>query len=146
MRDLVRRAVRDPDMLARNLFIEITGGCPGRDFRCEVDAVWNWVRENIRFVRDIHGVETLQSFRRTIELGIGDCDDQSVAISSILEAGGHPTRFVAMGFRPGQFSHVFTETRLGDRWISLETTVPGAHIGWYPRGVESRMIQKIQSY
>jgi len=146
MRDLVRAAVRDPQMVVRNTAIEITRNCPSKDFRCEVEAVWNWVVENIRFVRDINGVETLQKPARTIDLGVGDCDDHVTLISSLLESIGHPTRFVAVGFYPGEFSHVFAETRIGERWIPLETTVPGVDIGWYPPNVRSRMVQKITSY
>lgn len=146
MRDYVRAAVRDPNMVVRNTAIQITRGCPSKDFRCEMVEVWEWVKDNIRFVRDINGVETLQKPARTIELGVGDCDDHVTLLSALLESIGHPTRFVAVGFRPGQFEHVFAETRLGDRWITLETTVPGVHIGWYPPNVQSRMVQKITSY
>lgn len=146
MRDYVRNAVRDPNMIVRNTAIEITRSCPSKDFRCEMEHVYEWVKENIRFVRDINGVETLQTPARTIALGVGDCDDHVSLISALLESIGHPTRFVAVGFYPGEFSHVFTETRLGEKWIPLETTVPGVQIGWYPPNVKSRMVQKITSY
>ncbi len=133
-------------MIVRNKAIEITRSCPSKDFRCEISAIHSWVDENIRFVRDINGVETLQTPARTLELGVGDCDDHCILLSALLEATGHPTRFVAVGFADGHYSHVLTETRLGRKWIPLETTVPGAHIGWYPPNVRSRMIQEIQSY
>jgi hypothetical protein len=146
MRDIVRAAVRDPRMVARNQAITITRGCGNKDFRCEIESIHEWVEKNIRFVRDINGIETLQTPARTLELGVGDCDDHSILLSALLEATGHPTRFVAVGFAPGDFSHVLTETKLGEKWIPLETTVAGAHIGWYPPNVRSRMVQKIQSY
>ena len=146
MRDIVRAAVRDPRMIVRNKAIEITRSCSSKDFRCEIQAIHSWVDENIRFVRDINGVETLQTPARTLELGVGDCDDHVTLLSSILESVGHPTRFVAIGFADGGYSHVLTETRLGRNWIPLETTVPGAQIGWYPPNVRSRMVQEIQSY
>jgi len=146
MRDIVRAGVRDPRMIVRNHAITITRGCPSKDFRCEVETIHEWVDQNIRFVRDINGIETLQTPARTLELGVGDCDDHAILLSAILEATGHPTRFVAVGFAPGSFEHVLTETKLGDKWIPLETTVAGAYIGWYPPNVRSRMVQKIQSY
>jgi len=146
MRNIVRDAVRDPAMIIRNHAIEITRGCASKDFRCEVEAVYHWTCENMRFVRDIRGIETLQTPKRTLELGTYDCDDASTLIAATLEAIGHPTRFVAVGFAPGIFVHVMPETRIGDRWVSLECTVPGAHIGWYPPNVQSRMVQNIQSY
>lgn len=146
MRDIVRRAVRDPRMIVRNQAIAITRACPSKDWRCEILAVYDWVNENIRFLRDVNGVETLQSPARTLELAVGDCDDQAILISALLESIGHATRFAALGFEPGHFSHVFSETKIGDRWLSLETTVPGAFPGWYPPRVSERMVQKIQSY
>ena len=111
--------------------------------RSKVEAVWDWVRNNIRFVRDIRGIETVATAARTLDIGQGDCDDSSVLISSLLESLSHPTRFVAVGFRPGQLSHVFTETRMGDRWVPLETSVDGGFIGWYPPGIRESMLQKI---
>lgn len=147
MRDIVRRAVRDPRMMIRNQAIEITRACPSKDFRCEILAIYEWVDENIRFVRDINGVETLQTPERTLDLAVGDCDDHAILLSALLESIGHPTRFAALGFQPGHFSHVFAETKIGrEKWLSLETTVPGAFPGWYPPRVSERMIQKIQSY
>ena len=146
MRDIVRRAVRDPRMIVRNQAIELTRSCPSKDFRCEIMRVYEYVDEDIRFVKDVHGVETLQTPERTLELGVGDCDDQSILLSSLLESIGHATRFVALGFQPGTFSHVLTETKIGPNWLSLETTVPGSYPGWYPPRVLARMIQKIQSY
>ena len=133
-------------MIVRNQAIDITRSCESKDFRCEILRVYDWVDSEIRFVKDVHGVETLQTPERTIELGVGDCDDQSILLSALLESIGHATRFVALGFQPGAFSHVLTETKIGPNWLSLETTVPGAYPGWYPPRIHARMIQKIQSY
>ena len=143
MRDAVRAGVRDPNMRVRNQALAIVKGVRGHDFRGEVEAIWEWVRENIRFVRDIRGVETLATPARTLDIGQGDCDDMSVLISALLESLSHPTRFVAVGFRPGELSHVFTETRIGNRWVPLETSIDGAYIGWYPPGIQNSMVQKI---
>lgn len=143
MRAAVRAAVRDPRQRIRNKAIEITRGVRSRDFAGEVEALWSWVHENIRFVRDVHGIETVQSPIKTLELGAGDCDDHATLLASYLLSIGHPVRFVAVGFRPGILSHVFAETKIGPKWVPLETTIDGAYIGWYPPRVRSRMIQNI---
>ena len=143
MRDAVRAGIRDPNMRARNQALAIVKGVAPKDFRGEVVAVWDWVRENIRFVRDIRGIETVATPARTLDIGQGDCDDMAVLVSALLESLSHPTRFVAVGFRPGELSHVFTESRIGDRWVPLETSVDGAYIGWYPPGIRESMVQKI---
>lgn len=143
MRDFVRASVRDPRMRIRNKVIEITAGVPSKDFGAEISTIYEWVRENIRFIKDPVGVETVASPVRTLDLGAGDCDDQAVLLASLLINAGHPVRFVAVGFQPGIFSHVFTETRIGGHWVPLETTVPMAYIGWKPPNIRALMTQTI---
>lgn len=140
MSQVVRAAVRDPRMAARLKAMEIVRGLPDKAWRAEMEAIYYWVNENIRFVKDIRGVETIQFPAQTLEFGQGDCDDQAVLIASLLESIGHPTRFVAVGFKPGLYSHVLAETKIGKNWIPLETTEPSAFIGWFPPRVVSRMV------
>lgn len=109
-----------------------------KDWLGEVSNLHAYVRDNIRYVKDICGVETIAQPHITMEIGQGDCDDKSVLLASLLESIGHPTRFVAIGFRPGNYSHVLVETKIGNKWIPLETTEP-VNVGWYPKGVVSRM-------
>ena len=123
MRTAVRNAVRDPNQIVRNEAIAITRGIRSKDFPAEVRAIYDWVTDNIRFVKDPRGVETVATPQKTLELGAGDCDDQAVLICSLLESVGHPCRFHAVGFMPGILSHVFAETKIGPRWVPLETTV-----------------------
>ena len=79
--------------------------------------------ERIQYVRDIRGVETLQTPLVTMKIRQGDCDDQSVLLAALLESIGHPTRFVAIKQNFfGPYVHVYTETKIGPKWIPLETT------------------------
>ncbi len=95
-----------------------------RDWPAEVQALHAFVRDRIRYVKDIRGVETLQQPERTLTLKQGDCDDKAVLLASLLQAIGHPARFHAIGFQPGRFSHVYVDTLLGGKWVALETTEP----------------------
>ncbi len=110
-----------------------------KDFAGEVKLIHAFVRDSIRYARDVAGVETLHTPEKTLEFGQGDCDDKSSLVSALLESIGHPTRFVAIGFQPNEYVHVYAETKIGKRWVSVETTEPVA-IGWEPRGVVSRLI------
>jgi len=143
MRNIVRASLRSPDMEVRRRAIQIVDRLPSKDFEAELRAVWDWVDRRIRFVRDIRGVETLQTPERTLEIGAGDCDDHSILLAALLENLGFETRFHAMGFAPGMFSHVLTEARINGQWVPLETTVKGAYIGWYPPGIKASMTQTI---
>lgn len=118
-------------MPVRNMAITLIAGCQQKDWACEVKSVHAFVRDRVRYVNDITDVETVQTPDITLQNRAGDCDDKSTLLAALLESIGHPTRFVAIGFEPAIYSHVYVETRIGDNWIPLETTEP-VEAGWSP--------------
>ena len=124
----------------RLLSLKLVNGKSQKDYWSEVKSIHKFVRDDIRYVRDVRGVETLHTPEKTLEFGQGDCDDKSTLLASLLESIGHRTRFVAVGFVPGKFSHVYVETKVGNRWIALETTEPW-EAGRFPPGIVIRMVQ-----
>lgn len=137
MRSVTRAAKKT--LVIRQQAMSLLQGLQPKNYGGEIAAIHAFVRDRIRYVRDIRGVETIQTPEKTLEFGYGDCDDKSTLVASLLESAGHPTRFVAMGFRNGQFCHVYVETKLGARWIGVETTEP-VFAGWHPPGMTSRMV------
>lgn len=123
----------------RNLAVSLTNHIAQKDYFNEVKAIHKFVRDQIRYVKDIRGVETVQTPDVTLSLRSGDCDDKSVLFASLLEAIGHPTGFVAIGFKPDDFVHVYPITRIGTRWVPAEVTEP-VELGWSPNGVVSRLV------
>lgn len=103
---------------------------PGQEFTSEARELFHFVRDCVRYLRDVNGVETVASPDVVLEQLYGDCDDQAVLLAAMLESIGHPARFAAVGYAPGEFEHVYVETRIGDKWIALDPTVPGAAMGW----------------
>lgn len=139
MRAWVKRYKTDPAI--RGLALKLIDGLPQKDHRGEIERLHAYVRDCIRYVRDVLEVETLQTPVKTLELKAGDCDDKSMLLAALLEAIGYPTRFVAVGFSPGRFSHVFPEVRRGTAWIALETTEYWP-VGRRPPGIASKMTQE----
>lgn len=139
MRLLVRDGKRNPAV--RQAASELVQGLRQKDWLAEIRAIHSFVQNRIRYTRDIRGVETLQIPERTLLNEMGDCDDKSVLAASLLEAIGHPTRFAAVAFQPGRFSHVFPETKLSanDKWIAVETTEP-VTLGWRPKGIVNTLV------
>lgn len=137
MRNLVRGYKKD--LKIRETAGSMVSELQQKNFLGEVKILHRFVRDNIRYLRDIHGIETLQSPVKTLEYGYGDCDDKSTLLASLLESTGHPSRFVAVGKAPGKFNHVYVETLVGRKWFPLETTEP-VPAGWAPPGMRSRMI------
>lgn len=100
----------------------------------EIDSVFNWVKDHIEF-RGEAG-EYLQSPEATINLGAGDCDDQSTLINALLRSLGYQTDFrtVAMRGSEEEYSHVYcvVQDKRSGRWIPVDTTVERAYPGWEP--------------
>lgn len=137
MRRLVQRA--KTSWPVRELAQRLVRDLPQKDYLAEIARLHAYVRDEVRYLRDVRGVETLHTPEKLIELKQGDCDDKSTLLAALLESIGHPTRFVAIGTTPGRYQHVYVETKVGDRWVALETTedVPA---GWRPPRVAQRMV------
>lgn len=131
MAAIVRHWKRDPAMRAEA--ISQTRGLPDKDFRGEVELLFQFVRDKIRYVQDVADVETLHTPDIILEQRAGDCDDKCILLCTLLESIGHKTRFVAMGWddNPQSFSHVSCETRIGSLWVNCETT-ENVDLGWVP--------------
>lgn len=130
---IMSRIVKDykKSLAVRTLAVSLTSDCRQKDWACEVASLHAFVRDQIRYINDITDVETVHTPDIILQQRAGDCDDKSLLLASLLESIGHPTRFVAIGFEPGVFSHVYTETKIGNNWIPLETT-EDVEAGWQP--------------
>jgi len=138
MRSLIRAGKKS--LPVRLLALELTkNGLRQKNWVGEVSRIHAFVRDKIRYIKDIRGVETLQTVEKTLEFKQGDCDDKTILTAALLESIGHPTRIVAVGFHGNNYSHVFPETKIGGEWISVETTEPVA-LGWRPSHVKNRMV------
>lgn len=138
MSRMVQLYKRSPQI--RETALELLSDVQEKNWRAEVNALFLFVRDHIRYTKDIRGHETLQLPPVTVELGSGDCDDKSTLLAALLESVGHPTRFIAVGYRaPNSFSHVYVETKIGDRWLPLDATMPHP-MGWAPRVALARMV------
>lgn len=137
MRAFVRHGKKD--LAVRGVALQLVRPLEQRDYVGEVRALHAFVRDRIRYVGDVRGVETLHSARRILQQGQGDCDDKSILLAALLESINHPTRFVAVGFSPTHVDHVLLETRIGRRWVPLETTEP-VGVNWYPAGIRKTLV------
>lgn len=139
MRKFVIDSIKDKKHGAflRGLAIKITldAGCKTKEFYCEAKSLFEWVRDNVKWIRDTRGFETLQYPYRTLAYGAGDCDDLSILLASLAISIGIPTKFRAIAAnpaRPDQFSHVYVmmDPVGNDRWIAADPTVKSAPFGW----------------
>lgn len=119
-------------MPVRNLAVSLTTegfwdgrGLQQKDFAGEARRLLAFVRDDIRYVRDISGVETLHDPVTLLKIGAGDCDDKAILLASLLlSIGFDDVRFIAAAFATDEYSHVWLQTSIYGKWVDLEPTEP----------------------
>ena len=104
-----------------------------KDYRGEITAVYNWVKNNIRYTQDPWDKEMLQWPDYTLKLGQGDCDDHSILMASLLMSVGHECRFavVQVARDSGNYDHVYAECKVNGDWVPVDTTNKSSGaMGW----------------
>lgn len=118
---------------------------PEKNDMHEIETLFNLVRDNVRYVRDICDVETLSTPDKTLEGLIGDCDDQTTLLCTLLESVGYKTRFVVAAYSaPNHYEHVYAQVFVpvfGD-WINIDPT-EREPIGYAPPNPFSLLIEKV---
>jgi transglutaminase-like putative cysteine protease len=132
MRDLARRGAADPYVRDQALSIVQSAGVKAHDFAGELRAMFEFVRDRVRFTRDPVDVETLQVPRRTLEVRAGDCDDKATLLVALLRAIGNPAdlRYRVIGTSSTQFSHVYVVAKIGGQLVAMDPTREGTELGW----------------
>lgn len=133
MRKIARKGKQTP--LIRLTAASLVQNVQEKNWFAEIRVIFEYVKNNIRYTLDIDDVETLQDADFTMQNGYGDCDDKCILLAAMLCSIGHPCRFVAIGYSPHEYCHVFVETRGGGEtnWIALDPTERVA-MGWRPPG------------
>lgn len=137
IQQLVAKSVQDPEM--RKLGLSITAKCPERDVMCEGKAIYDAIKNRIRYTGDIgpimqadgtvDGIDLYQSARRTwFDMKGGDCDDQAILGATLLAVNGlTPVLRVVKEKRGGDWVHIFTGFTDTGRFTAIDTTVPSAN-------------------
>lgn len=163
MRRLARMYSHDPSVVAAvNSALARTGVVAHRDI---AHAIFYWVRQNIRFVED----ETLlyQQLGVSVEdldkellivppvllampVPMGDCDDFSVLLASMLMSAGLRPYFVTVAadsMEPQKFSHVYVCAELADEGTHLcldaGNRFPAVPAGWESENVSRKAVWSI---
>ena len=99
------------NQLIREKAHKITENVPDRARALQAVAIAKWVQENIRYVNE--GIETFQSPVRTLTYRVGDCDDFTTLVGSLLESIAIPAELVGLEWK-GQFRHIFPRAIVKD--------------------------------
>lgn len=99
-----------------------------KDYDAELRAVFDAVRQSVRYVRDHEFCDTFQHPARTLEFGGGDCDDYATLLASLLLTIGYPCWFrVIKTVGAADWDHIYLMVGLPParptRYVSLDGSV-----------------------
>jgi len=124
---------------------------PEKNWRLEAEAIFNVVRNNIRYAREGPD-DTYQHPARTLEWGGGDCDDYTIVLCALLIVLGYPVKMRTMWLRDNRgkphksWGHIMMLVGLPPRaptgWLPLDGSL-GQPAGWYP---SKHMIYKTRDF
>lgn len=142
MREVARKRAGHPlvQRLARNILIQY--GVPSNHYVTEALAIGDFVKKNVRYVRDPSGIEQLTDPILMIEeastyTAQGDCDDMSLLVATLLLSIGHNPSFRMIRYQgsSGPFDHIYVvdyEKNPGEqtRRIVLDAIMKDEPIGY----------------
>jgi hypothetical protein len=113
---------------------------PARDEKSLVRYIQLFVQQKIKFFREYP--ERWQSPLQTLALGIGDCDDKTILVGSILRSFRIPVQLVFLRFSniPGKpaFAHVYPRAKIDGKWIAVETVRDQFKLGDDPEAMAKK--------
>lgn len=130
---------RNPQVvfLARDIVQHV----PSKDYWHEAQAIFEYVKGNVRYRLDPLALEWIQTPLYTLQTHQGDCDDMSSLIASLALAAGHRAAFVTVAGdpqRPNSYSHVYAMIGVSRKgkteWLAADATINDSTIGWEPPG------------
>lgn len=123
MRTLVNDARTSPEML--NLATQLVWLTPEQNQWHEITALFHFPHRQVRYMRDIVGLETLADPRITAKRRTGDCDDKATLAATLFECAGYPTRFVMASYQTDDFEHVYLQVYADGVWIDADPCFNG---------------------
>lgn len=136
MRQLVGAALADASFVRKA--VDIVRSVPAYDEFGELNALYEWVKSNIRFTKDPLTKEKLYPPQELLKIRAGDCDDISMLLGAFALALGYPARLITISANPDapqEFSHVYmqAEAPVGSgQWVSMDAARADSQFGVDP--------------
>ena len=142
--------LRASDPLPRKLALNILSDyqVPSNNFADESLAIGDYIKNNVRYVRDPDGIEYLQdpvdlintmaTAAQTGNLAQGDCDDMALLIATLLLSIGHTPYYRAVRYKAdsGHYNHIYVVDYDRNQGSGKMRIVLDAIMKQYPIGYE----------
>jgi Transglutaminase-like superfamily len=136
MRQLIDEALADSQFI--RFVTDLVRSVPAYDDLAEAQALYGWVKRNIRFTKDPLTKEKLYPPQELLKIKAGDCDDISMLLGAMLLAVGYPARLITISAdesNPQEFSHVYPEAEVppgSGNWIAMDAARLDSSFGSEP--------------
>ena len=152
MKQIITGSSRNP--YVREWAKKIMGRVEVNNKKAEASAIFDFVRDHVRYTKDPLGFEyittppaLLEDIRLYTEgrgeRPVGDCDDMTVLSLSLLKAIGFHVAIKVVSFTPSKkFGHVYGLVQIGHEWIPFDCVRPDQDMGWESKG-HTRVMETI---
>jgi transglutaminase-like putative cysteine protease len=152
MKDIIDSSAKNP--YVREWAKKIMGRVEVNNKKAEASAIFDFVRDNVRYTKDPLGFEYIQTPPALLEdirlyqdgkgdRPAGDCDDMTVLSLSLLKSIGFQTAIKVVSFTPSRkFGHVYGLVKIGYDWIPFDCVRPDQNMGWESQG-HTRVMETI---
>jgi transglutaminase-like putative cysteine protease len=117
--EAINRLVEPAEPDVRGKAAQVARSYPGAYNIYQVCALFDMVKEKVEYVSDPRGNDIWESANVTLKIGAGDCEDQAILLSSMLEAVGGTTRVYLTN------SHAFAAIYIGNGTDATNAAVEG---------------------
>jgi transglutaminase-like putative cysteine protease len=115
----LNKLVEPSDPAIREAAAEIAKTEPGTYNIYQICALFDKVRKDINYVSDPRGSDIWEPANSTLKIGAGDCEDQAILLSSLIEAIGGTTRIYLTD------THAFAAVYIGNETSTREAVING---------------------
>ena len=117
--EIINQLVKPAEPDVRNKAAEVARAYPGAYNIYQVCALFDTVKEEVDYVSDPRGNDIWEPADVTLKIGAGDCEDQAILLSSMLEAVGGTTRVYLTD------RHAFAAVYIGNSADEVEAAIRG---------------------
>ncbi|PAV11558.1 hypothetical protein ASJ81_09835 [Methanosarcina spelaei] len=117
--DTINHLVEPAEPDIRGKAAQVARTYPGAYNIYQVCALFDMVKEKVEYVSDPRGNDIWEPANVTLKIGAGDCEDQAILLSSMLEAVGGTTRVYLTN------THAFAAVYIGNGTDATNAAVEG---------------------
>lgn len=135
MKSSILQSTKNPTV--RDWAAHIVQGITQKDEWGEAEAIYHFVQNHSRYVKDPTNVEMLQSplvafsYWDKSVMWQGDCDDFTILILSLLSSIGYHVALRAASYNTnGVLGHVYGLVQLYGEWLPIDGIKEGGYVGW----------------